>query len=230
MRKISAWAGKHSTVSITLIVFLKIVLGLLAIYTGIALSKQAVIFPPSALILSSVLLAIIYFCYYAKKHSYARRKLMEFLFITIAFTGLTAFFNRLDHSPQNPAFAIELSGVIAEKKKPSADQVLASLPYRDKSSLTREEKRVLKKEFGIQLKKYIAAGISGDKEGSKRSGLIILAIIGALGVTLLLSALVCSLSCNGADGAAILVAVLGLVGIIWGTSALIKHIKRKHPK
>ena len=82
----------------------------------------------------------------------------------------------------------------------------------------------------MQLKKLVTAKLSGDKEAGKRTGLIILAIIGALGLTLLLSSLVCSLSCGGSDAAAVIVGILGIAGIIWGTIALIKLIKRKHPK
>ena len=88
----------------------------------------------------------------------------------------------------------------------------------------------MKQEFKLQLKKYIVAKLSGDKEKANQTGAIILTIIAAVGLTFLLSALVCELSCSGADAAAVIIGILGLAGIIWGTIAFIKYLKRKQKK
>ena len=56
--------------------------------------------------------------------------------------------------------------------------------------------------------------------------LILLALILAYGV----AALACSLSCAGSDAAAVIVAVLGLTGIVFLTIVLIRGILRKSKK
>ena len=88
----------------------------------------------------------------------------------------------------------------------------------------------MKQEFKTQLKNYVAAKLSGNKAGGDRAGLIILAIIGALGLLYLLAALSCGIACNGAEGLAIAVLILGTAGIIWGLIAVIRAIKRGRKK
>jgi O-antigen/teichoic acid export membrane protein len=68
--------------------------------------------------------------------------------------------------------------------------------------------------------------LSGNKKDADNAILIILTIIAAIGLTILLSALVCSISCGGADGLAVVVALLGLTAIIWGSIAVIRRINR----
>lgn len=76
------------------------------------------------------------------------------------------------------------------------------------------------------MKNYAAATVRGDKAASGEAWKIMLAIIGMIGLLFLLASLACSLSCSGNDTAAVLVGILGLVGIVWGFVALVKRIKR----
>ena len=68
--------------------------------------------------------------------------------------------------------------------------------------------------------------MKGNKDGDAKAGLIIVTIIAALGLLYLVAALACSLSCNGSDAAAVVVLILGLAAIIWGTIAVINRISR----
>ncbi len=113
---------------------------------------------------------------------------------------------------------------IALSKPPTAEEIIASLKYRDKKTLTKQEKKILRKEFKKQLKIFTTATLSGNKKDADNAGLVVLVIIGAIGLTILLSALVCSLSCGGADGLAVAVALLGLTAIIWASVVLIRRI------
>jgi hypothetical protein len=122
-----------------------------------------------------------------------------------------------------PSYA---SSSIAISKPPTAEEILASLKYRDKKTLTKQEKKILKQEFKKQLKVFGTATLSGNKKDADNAILIILTIIAAIGLTILLSALVCSISCGGADGLAVVVALLGLTAIIWGSIAVIRRINR----
>jgi hypothetical protein len=82
-----------------------------------------------------------------------------------------------------------------------------------------------------ELRGELKTALQQKKQGSKNAGddtwLIILIILGALLATYLLLALACEISCAGSDAGAIAVSVIGLAGIIWGTIALIKSVKRK---
>lgn len=100
------------------------------------------------------------------------------------------------------------------------------MEHRDKKSLTRQEKRILKHELKKQVKIYIKSKLSGEKAEGDQAFLIILTIIAALGVMYLIAALSCTLACNGSDGAAVAVAILGVAGVIWATIAIINRITR----
>jgi hypothetical protein len=126
----------------------------------------------------------------------------------------------------NLASAASVENTVATEK-PTAAQILESLKYRDKSSLTKEEKRILKKEFSIQLKKYTLAKFNGDKAAQSNAGAVILAIVLALGLLYLVGAAACSLSCNGNDAAAILVGLFGTAAIIIGLIFFIKGLQKK---
>lgn len=230
MKKISFWAKQNPRVAVIFIVLLHIILAFLALYIGNALYKNNVILPFFTAVLALPLLAIIALKYSAYRHIYSKRKLMEFSFFVICFFAVAVLANRLNVVSPSPVYASSLGLKFSKDKKPTAGQILESLKYRDKSTLTRAEKRILKTEFKTQFKKHLFAKLSGDKEASKRTWLIILAIVAALGVTVLLGALSCSIACGGADAAAVIVGVLGLAGIIWGTTAIIRNIKRKHPR
>ncbi|MFT3979337.1 MAG: hypothetical protein QM687_02630 [Ferruginibacter sp.] len=229
MKTISLWARQHSAAAITLVVLLNIILITLGLASGTLLEQAGILLSPAIAATAMAVLVVIVLLYPSFNDHYRKRKLLEFAFFITCFIGIAGIGNNLNSTAYSSRSSFAATIDPAKPVKLTATQILASLKYRDKSSLTRTEKRILKKEFKVQLKKYVAAKATGDDEGSKRTGLIILAIVGAVGAGLLLSALVCSISCGGADAAAIIVGVLGLAGIIWGTIALIRHIKRKHP-
>lgn len=128
------------------------------------------------------------------------------------------------------AQAAVINPVENKNEKPTAAQILESLKTRDKSSLTRIEKKILRQEFKKQLKVYVVATVKGDKEAQKSTGLIILAIVAAIGLLLLVGALACSISCNGSTGAAIVVGILGAGLVILGLIAVIRSINKKKNK
>jgi len=128
------------------------------------------------------------------------------------------------------AFTAEAASVSKGGEKPTAAAILASLAFRNKSTLTRPEKRILKTEFKHQLKVYVKAKLTKDDEAAKKAVLIILSIIGAVGLVFLLAALACSISCNGSTGIAVLVGILGLVAIIYLLTFAINKIQQHHKK
>lgn len=228
MKAISLWARQHRPAAILFIIALKVLLGLSALYTGILFTSLDISFSSGWLLLYTALFMITALLYQQQDGRYGRRIFMNYLLMTFAFLSTVVFFNRLD-PVHTPAAAVAPS-ILPVKYKPTAAQILASLEYRDKHSLTRQEKRILRREFKLQLKKLAAAKLTGDKEKTKETVAIILTIIAATGLIVLLSALVCNLSCSGAEGAALVIFIAGMAGIIWGIAAVARHFKKRRQK
>ena len=124
-----------------------------------------------------------------------------------------------------PAFA-------STGKKPDANGILTSLSYKSKNDLSHQEKRILKKEFLKQCIRYVKAGSTGDSRVAAEAFEVMATIVAALGVLYLLAGLACSLSCSGSEGLAVLVTILGISGVVFGSVALMQTIfktKKKNP-
>ena len=234
MRKLSFWAKQNPWKARIILVIAHTAFLLLALFTGQNLSQSGVQLPawPLYIFLSMTLLAI--FFYPSKKDKtaanrlsfYVRQKTCDVAIMVSAFCTIIT----ISSKDVSPVYSFEpvaaSSSVSPMSKKPTAAEILASLEYRDKSTLTRSEKRILKQEFKVQLKKYAVAKVKGDKAAADNAGLIILTIVGALGLLFLVAALACNLSCSGSGTAAVLVGVLGTAAIVWGVIAVVKAIKR----
>jgi hypothetical protein len=237
MRQISFWAREHYWSARLLIVLLKIILIAIAIFLGNKIKESGVILSAAFFFLPFGLLILVAITYPSKKEKqkhnkrpfYIRQKLFDTAAVTTCFVMImfiaayqnTAAFN-----------TVSLASFSAKKikQKPSAEEILNSLKYRDKKSITRTEKRVLKKELRKQVGVYITSKATGKNKDAEQAALIILVIIGAIALTGLLAALSCSIACGGGEGLAVIVGVLGLVAIIWLTVYLIKRINRKSKK
>ena len=237
MRKLSLWGKNNPWKARLIIIFSHIILFLLACFTGNELSSAGINLPGYLKYLIVFISFLTLIAYPSAKNKstykivsyYTRQKICDFLFALSTFgmvvcltapgENISAFFSDIRAST--------LPSIEKGKIKPTAAEILASLEQRDKSTLTHSEKRILKKEFKKQIGIYIKAKITGDKEESGHAGLIILAIIGALGLFLVVSALACSLGCNGSGTGAIAVFVLGTAAIVFGLLAVIRAIERK---
>lgn len=229
MKSISYWA-KHNPRKARIIIALShIVLILIACWVGFKIFLYDFKLPAFLLYLF-VLMFFVAAAFYppVKKKNYLRQKISDFTLAASTFCMIVCLANNQSVSTTifNTTIASSNSSVTAAKEPPTAEQILESLKFRDKSTLTKAEKRILKKEFKEQLKIYTKAKITGDKQKASDTGLIILAIMVALGLFTLLATLSCSLSCNGAEGAAIVVALLGTAAIILGLVLVIKRINR----
>jgi O-antigen/teichoic acid export membrane protein len=231
MRSISYWARHNPLTAKFYIVLIKGILIFLAVYAGILFSKMQVTISPLALVITVMAAILIAILYPQKKKTqrpgfYLRQKLSDFLLAACSFVCFTSIANNLE-SVTPSSFNLYANVPIT---KPTAKQILSSLPYRDKNSLSRLEKRILKKEFNHQLGVYAKSKLMGNNEEAGDAALIILTIVVALGLMALLALLVCNLSCGGADAAAVLVAIFGTAAIVWGVVMVIKRINRKSKK
>jgi hypothetical protein len=236
MRKLSYWAKMNPWKSRIIIILSHILLIFLGWYTGKGLVNLGVLMPAYWLYIFLLIFLIAAITYPSKKNKvfinkmkfYRQCKTRDFLLGATTFCMIVSLTNEKENTfyVSQPAFAIPAASALIKKEKPTATEILASLKYRDKSTLSHTEKRILKQEFKKQLKNYVVAKIKGNKKEGDQSGLIILAIIGAIGLLSLVAAISCNLSCNGSEGAALALGILGTAGIIWGLLAVIKAIKR----
>jgi len=230
MRKISFWAKNHSRTARICIVLIKIALALMAWFVGRTLSEMEITLPIHLGYYTLFIFIAVALLYPSKnrsiasgKYFYIKQKSCDFLLAACTFIMMTSIVNNQLYRVIIPSSYANIN--IALSKPPTAEEIIASLKYRDKKTLTKKEKKVLRQEFKKQLNVFTEAKLSGSKKDADSAVLIILVIIGAIGLTVLLSALVCSLSCGGADGLAVAVALLGLTAIIWASVVVIRSIR-----
>src|SRR5688500_6417787 len=220
MRKISFWAKSHPRTAHLYIMIIKILLAIISWFVARSFSLMnigitenlgsvmLVIFLISALLYPSKSSSIS-----ARKYCYFKQKSCDFALAACTFIMMVCITNNQLYPVTTPSSHAGSNIIVS--KPPTAEEILTSLKYRDKQTLTKPEKKILKREFKKQLKVFANATLNGNKKDAGDAALVILVIIGAIGLTLLLSALVCSISCGGADGLAVAVALLGLTAIIW---------------
>lgn len=236
MKKLSYWAASNPWKARIMIAVSHLFILFLGWYTGTALNAMNITIPGALLFLFIAYYLVSVFMYPAKEDKkklgsykfYIRQKICDFSLAASAWLMIICIANnkKVQTGFFNLASAASVENTVATEK-PTAAQILESLKYRDKSSLTKEEKRILKKEFSIQLKKYTLAKFNGDKAAQSNAGAVILAIVLALGLLYLVGAAACSLSCNGNDAAAILVGLFGTAAIIIGLIFFIKGLQKK---
>lgn len=230
MRKISLWAKYHRITAISSLVAIKLCLAFLAFYVGYSFLELDIHVPFSVFVIALLLLITIAWIYpsdnkinWSKENSYMFQKACDFAIGACCFVMIGTWVNNNVTLPLTPsAYASNSTTTIT----PTAEEILVSLKYRDKSTLTRKEKRILKEEFKKQLKLYVVAKLKKDKTAGEKTALIILTIVVTLGLLYLLAAICCSLSCNGADAAAAVIGILGLAAIIVGLFFVIRAITR----
>jgi len=230
MRKISFWAKNHRLPAIALLVISKLLLAGIAFYIGLSLLDFNIRVPFYVFVIALFVLITAALLYpskrltsLSKKQFYIRQKSSDFIIAACFFIVIGTLVNNNFPIPATTTLA---STATTTTITPTAEEILASLQYRDKSTLTKKEKRILKDEFKKQLGIYAVAKIKGNKDGAAKALLIVLTIIAALGLLYLVAALACSLSCNGSDVAAVIVGLLGAAAVIWGTVVVIKRISR----
>jgi uncharacterized membrane protein len=227
MQKISVWAKHHQITARFYIACIRLLLAVLAYYVAVTLTQIKIFIPAAPVYAAALLLLVTGVLLYPviankkefKYQFYVRQKFCDFIIPLSAAIVFITWVNNAGNT--NASYASGKASIVI---KPTAEQILKS--GKTKETLTRQEKRILKKEFFHQLKIYAGAVLTGDKEKSAQAWKIILAIVGLVGLLFLLAALACSLSCNGSDAAAVIVGVLGLAGLIWGFIAILKAIKR----
>ena len=230
MRKLSAWAKYHPLAARIIIVVSRCLLFFIAWFIGKQLTLAAIPLSPLWLCLFILLFFVAGALYPVQTTAatFVRRKSCDFIVSVSGFLMIICLAAQL-HPPgafnSTARATVPLSDT--SYRHPEALRLLQQFKDGEKTSFSRKEKRVIRKEFNHQLLRYGQATITGNKEAQKNAGVIILACIAAVGLLYIVAALACSLSCNGSDAAAIMVGVLGTAAIIFGLVAVIRSTRRK---
>ena len=152
MRQISLWAKQHKNSARFLVILIKITLVFMAYYAGSRLYQIDIHIPGMLLGITCTISICTAILYPSKKNNllskdqlYVRQKSCDFILSACTFILIITIVNRgntIKRSLLSTVYA-----TVIKRPRPKAEEILSSLNYRDKSSLTRVEKRVLKKEF-----------------------------------------------------------------------------------
>ena len=243
MKKISIWAKAHKGPARTIIVLLHFALILLGIETGRLLVKSNFHINPLAFWMVLLVYILAFFVYPQRGGSWSSKSRNKIYIIqkscdfVLVFCGFLLISFLSSYLYTADAFRISLSIVnpvySSNGAKPTAAEILQSLQYRSRKDLSRSEKKVLKHEFIKQVKVYVSEKAQGHDQIALKAFLIICTLAAAVGIGYLVAGLACALSCSGAEGLALLVAIAGLAGIIFGSVKLIRaisRIKKKQPE
>jgi len=231
MRSLSFWAKQHPVYARIIIILAHFMLGFLAFFISGVLADLGLQFSPAWLCLSLLGFFIVGMFYPRRRDgrtiSFTKRKGFDFL---VALFGFAIFFSTANFLNQPAGSLTTVSAMHMPSplyKNQEAEKLLNAFKAGEKNHFTKKEKRVIRQEFNYQVKQWIKATVTGDRSQGAKIALIILSCIAAVGLLYLVAAFACSLSCNGSDVAAVIVAVLGVAAVIWLLIKVIKAINRK---
>lgn len=236
MRKLSFWARYHKKAARLIIVSSFLLLTLIGYYTGTWMNDLGISLSETILLLA-VLMYIAGVTTYPKRHGSLKRSKRKSFYIhqKICDTGLAvSTFLMIVYLANQPGTFIHtfipasaISGNNLVLPKDSSAKTYKSL--RDFSaSIKDKEGKLLKWKERKKLLKEQVRSIKKAHNLSKgvKVILIILAVIVALGLAALVGALACELTCNGSEGAALLVGIGGTALISFLLIITIRAIKK----
>jgi len=225
IKRLSFWAKNHKWSARLLIIAAFILLDIIGIITGLLLSDLNIMFPPVTFYIFVILFFAAISLYpdkttkgtlYSKQAFYIRQKTCDLILAGSAFLMIVCISNG-NLTPETSYISVN-----AATRNTSAlikDSTLK--PYKSiaafSASMKDENGKMLKWKERKKLLKEQLKGIKKANDISKggKAALIVLCGLIAIGLLTLVLAWSCSLSCNGSDGAAILVAVGGTVAVIF---------------
>lgn len=242
MRKLSLWARHHKKAARLIIISSFILLTVIGYYTGTWMSDLAISLPGTILFIAlfSYIAGVIAYPQRPRRYKtlrsksfYVRQKMCDTGLAASTFLLIVYLANHpgtFIHSFV-PANAVSGNNLVLPKDSSAKTyktirEFSASIRDKDGNLLKWKERKKLLKEQVRSIKK--ADNLSkGDK-----AGLIVLAVIVAIGLAALVGALACELSCNGSEGAALLVGIGGTALIIFLLLITIRAINkgRNRPK
>ncbi|HLO83153.1 MAG TPA: hypothetical protein VK166_19455 [Chitinophagaceae bacterium] len=224
MKKISYWAKKNPGIAWVLIAGAHFGLAWLAFLLSQLLLQSGIEFNGKAFFTILVFFVPLALFYPAKKKYYARKTfdlaltLQGFILFTILFN--TNLLQKEHYRSAYSAIGVTDSSVFKYK---ASEKILTDF-QKNHQKLSKKDGRTLRKELKFQSKKWIH---QNNKSQNDKTGeiiaIILLAILISMGVLLL----ACAIGCGGAEVLAAIVAIGGIVAVIWLTVVMINRVNRK---
>jgi len=231
MKHLSRWARAHPFSARFIIVLSKLLLVCLAANTGLLLLDLGIFLSP-AWILPLAMLTIIAICQYPRtdasfvwKLKYSKQKICDFAVCLLGFMLIVMVVNQgILPKLSTPASAATCCGPSAESRPTPGSNI--ALVGSNARMLTRHEKKIIRKEFRKRVTEFMRTAGNGENKPKGVAWKIALTLVVATLLTGVVAGLACSLSCSGAEGLAVFVAILGLAAVIVGAVAVIRRIIR----
>ena len=222
MLAISFWASKNIVLARTLLVISHLLLTVLAVAIGLLLKNETITIDP-IYGYTSILLFLFAFAAYPSKNKsihftkrYGYQKIFDGLLALSTFLMLICFSNQSwnNTNTANAWMPKRISSV-----NTNSNEATTAIP---EAKII--PKKAVKKQWMNKVMDYLNA--SKSYTSGEKVIFTILAILGAAALLYLVAALACTISCNGAEGAAIAVAVVGVGAIIFLFIKLMKHLNK----
>jgi hypothetical protein len=218
MKQLSYWAKANPHRARFLIVLIYILLNIAGLITGVLLWASGIELKDSFILLLAVSVVSLYIIY-PEKAVYYKRKVFHGLMAVCTFLIITFFGNQLQN-PNPQLFFVKTTQAVTPVSY--SDQNKSNEPTNIK-----KEKRLQKKEARKLLKKL---AVQNDRSKGTKIFLIILTVIIALALLFLLAAISCNIACAGVEAVAVLLALAGTFGIVFGAIRIIQRILGKERK
>lgn len=239
MRKISIWAKRHKWSARVMIIVSFIFLNFIGVAIGILFKEQELYIPAIVFVLSVSFYFLAFILYPQKQRRkkqvstgfYIKQKSCDFILAASAFLMVMYAGNHPNILFFNNHFVNATVAGHTSLPEDSATKTYKSISSFS-SSMKDKNGKILKWKERKKLLKTQIKGIKKEnnlKDGEK-TGLIILSIFVALGLIYLVASAACSLSCNGADGAALLVGIGGTALVIFLLVLVLRSISGKKKK
>lgn len=232
MKLLSKWGRQHVWPARLLIILLYMVLIAIAFYWAFLVTENGWNVSVNLLYCLIGIYGILFLIYQTRKQwktLYWYRTLMHTIMAVVSFLLVFLYATTLNKPvAANHLMAASLIDPVSGSnyKHAEAEKLLLQIKNREIKNLSKTERKLLRSEFKYQVKRYTAAKHAGQKDEAGKAGLIILTIVIAIAALSGVGSLSCTLSCNGNDGAAVAVAVLGTALVIFLLVLTLRSIKK----
>ena len=226
MKRISSWAHANKIPARAILVFLFTLLNLTGLFLGDILYSLNIRFTPLFYQVAIVLTLFGYFIYpfwkrkHVYKHLFVRQKSADLILVSATILFLVYAGNALNSSqntygnPGQAASILHISNVAGKSETPAVDKPTSKISLR---------KKILK-EIKHLRKSY------KESSDAQKKLYIVLAIFGAILLGLGITALACNISCSGSEALGAVLFFVGIAGVIFFVTRLIKRIKTGSPR
>jgi hypothetical protein len=222
MKKISVWAKKHKRLSWLIITLINIGVYLCAISVGALLDQTGIHLNVTFLLLILLVIMISLLIYPLitndQKH-YTFKKGIEFTVGMAVFFCICFLYNTNNRFYAMHTYNNLQGSFSVQKKYTSKDSINTSTHYFSKKEI-RQEKRKFRSMF---FKKEQ----SNEKSTGTKILLTLLICLGAIVGIAAVATLGCAISCGGAEALGLIIAILGLAGVIWLIIIGLSRVYRK---